>query len=109
MGNRVTDKNFKQEVLSSGLPVLVDFWAPWCMPCNMLAPTIEAIAKKYAGKLKVCKVNVDEAPDAASALHIMSVPTVAIFSGGKLLGQSVGVVSQEVLENKIQTTYLGKP
>ncbi|MBN1472103.1 MAG: thioredoxin [Syntrophaceae bacterium] len=99
----ITDENFKREVSHSKLPLLVDFWAPWCMPCHMLAPAIEAIAKKYSGKLKVFKANVDETPGTASAFGIMSIPTVAIFNGGKLMKKNVGVVPQEVLEDKIKT------
>jgi len=98
----VDDKNFKQEVLESNSPVLVDFWAEWCAPCRMVAPTVEAIAKKYKGKLKVCKVNVDEAPKTSSEYGIMSIPTLAIFKNGKLEDNIVGVVSETELETAIK-------
>jgi len=95
------DKNFKQEVLKSNLPVLVDFWAEWCMPCRMVAPTIEAIAKKYKGRLKVCKVNVDEAAETSSKYGIMSIPTLAIFKDGKIIDKLIGVASESELASKI--------
>ena len=73
---KVEDENFKKEVLESDIPTLVDFWAEWCMPCRMVAPVVEEIAKKYQGKLKVCKLNVDEAGNTASNYEIMGIPTV---------------------------------
>ena len=79
----VNDANFKQEVLESELPCLVDFWAVWCGPCQMVAPVLEEIAKEYKGKLKVCKLNVDEAPDISSEYQVMSIPNLIIFSGSK--------------------------
>ena len=99
----VNDKNFKQEVLESDISVLVDFWAEWCMPCHMVAPTVEAIAKKYKGKLKVCKVNVDEAPKTSSEYGIMSIPTLAIFRNGKVVDKIVGVVSESELASKVNS------
>ena len=95
------DANFKEVVLKSDLPVLVDFWAEWCMPCHMVAPTVKTIAKKYKGKLKVCKVNVDEAPKTSSEYGIMSIPTLAIFKGGKVVDKIVGVVPESELAPKI--------
>ena len=97
-----TDENFKQEVLESDLPVLVDFWAAWCGPCRMVAPVIEEIAKTYQGKIKVCKVNVDEAPNTASKYGIMSIPTLAIFKNGKIVDKVVGVASRAQLETAIK-------
>ena len=100
---KTNDSNFKQEVLNSDLPVLVDFWAEWCGPCQMIASTVEAIAKKYEGKLKVCKVNVDEAQNTSSEYGIMSIPTLAIFKKGKIADKVVGAVSMAELENAIKS------
>jgi len=97
------DANFKEIVLKSDLPVLVDFWAEWCMPCRMVAPVVEAIAKKYKGKLKVCKVNVDEAPNTSSEYGIMSIPTLAIFKSGKVVDKIVGVVPESELASKVNS------
>ncbi|MFH1577756.1 MAG: thioredoxin [Candidatus Omnitrophota bacterium] len=102
----VNDSNFKQEVLDSDSPVLVDFWAAWCGPCKMLAPTISEIAKEYQGKLKVCKVNVDEAPQTAANYGIMSIPTVSIFKNGKVMEQVVGAVDKSVINKKVKP-YIG--
>ena len=99
---KVNDENFKKEVLESELPCLVDFWAEWCMPCRMVAPTVEAIAKEYKGKLKVCKLNVDEASKTASTYGIMSIPTLAFFKNGKVADKVVGVVSKKELEATIK-------
>jgi len=99
---KIADSNFKQEVLESNLPVLVDFWAEWCAPCHMIAPAVEEIAKEYSGRLKVCKLNVDEAPKTASEYGVMSIPTLAIFKGGEIVDKSVGVMSKDVLAAKIE-------
>ena len=93
-----TDENFKQEVLESDLPVLVDFWAAWCGPCRMVAPVVEEITREYRGKLKVCKLNVDEAPEAASRYGIMSIPTLAIFKDGKVVDKIMGALPKSELE-----------
>jgi thioredoxin 1 len=99
---RVNDSNFKQEVLESDLPVLVDYWANWCYPCRMVASAVEEIAKEYQGKLKVCKVNVDEARQTATNYGIMSIPTLVIFKSGRVMEQIVGAVSKAALEEKIK-------
>ena len=78
----VTDDNFDTEVLSSDLPVLVDFWAEWCGPCKMIAPILEEIATEYAGKVKVCKVDVDANPDMPGKFNIRGIPTLIVFKGG---------------------------
>ena len=93
----VTMDNFEQEVLKSELPVLVDFWAGWCGPCMMLAPVVEEIAKEYEGKVKVCKINVDEQGELAQKFGIMSIPTVLVFKDGQVKKQSVGFVPKEKL------------
>ena len=102
---KVDDANFKQEVLESDIPVLVDFWAVWCAPCLMIAPIVEEIAKEYDGKLKVCKINVDEAPKTSSEYGIMSIPTLAIFKDGVLADKVIGVVPKAELVSKI-TPYV---
>jgi thioredoxin 1 len=99
---KLTDGNFKQEVLESDLPVLVDFWAEWCMPCQMVAPTVESIAKEYNGKLKVCRLNVGEAPETASTYGIMSIPTLAIFKNGKIVDKVIGAVPKSEIEAAIK-------
>ena len=103
MINNIKDDNFTKEVLENEGPVLVDFWAPWCIPCKMLGPVIEKVAEKYDSKIKVCKVNVDEAPQTNSDYQIMSIPTLGFFWNGKLKNKSVGVPTQEDLEAKIES------
>ncbi len=93
----LTDQNFDQEVLQSDQPVLVDFWAPWCGPCRMLAPVVEEIAKEYEGKIKVGKLNVDENQATAQKYGIMSIPTLVIFKGGKIVDQLIGAQSKEAI------------
>ena len=91
----LTDANFEQEILKSDLPCLVDFWAPWCAPCRTVGPVVEEIAREYQGKLKVGKVNVDEAPKVASQYGIMSIPTLSIFKNGERVDTVVGAVPKE--------------
>ena len=86
-----TDQNFEEEVLKSSTPVLVDFWAEWCMPCRMLAPTIEKIAKDYAGKVKVGKLDTDANRDVASKYSISAIPTVILFKNGEMSQKFVGL------------------
>ncbi|MEX2007281.1 MAG: thioredoxin, partial [Candidatus Levyibacteriota bacterium] len=78
-----TDANFESEVLKSEVPVLVDFWAPWCAPCRIVSPIVEELAKEYEGKLKIGKLNVDENPQAAQNFGVMSIPTIILFQNGK--------------------------
>ena len=97
-----TDENFNQEVLNSKELVLVDFWAPWCGPCQMMGPVIDELAKDYKGKaIKIGKINIDENSDTPSKLSIMSVPTLVFFKDGKPIEQLVGVQSKEGLKKKI--------
>lgn len=96
-----TDANFKAEVLESATPVVVDFWATWCGPCRMVAPVVEEIAKEYAGKVKVGKVDVDENSRVASEFGIMSIPTIMIFKNGKVMEQVVGALSKSQLKSMI--------
>lgn len=94
---QATDNNFEQEVLKSDLPVLVDFWAPWCGPCLMVAPAIEEIAETYQGKLKVVKVNVDENPRLSASYQILSIPTLILFKGGQPVDSVIGALPKNRL------------
>jgi len=98
----LSDGNFKKEVLEeTTMPVMVDFWAEWCMPCKMLGPVVEKIANQYAGKVKVCKLNVDENQETAIQYGVMSIPTLIFFKNGKQVGQMVGLVPAEAIEEEI--------
>lgn len=99
---QVTDSTFKQEVLESNVPVLVDFWAPWCGPCRMVAPVVEEIADQYQDKIKVVKVNTDENPSVASQYGIRSIPTLMIFKGGQKVDMVVGAVPKTTLSNALE-------
>jgi thioredoxin 1 len=90
----LTDDNWKAEVAEADGPVLVDFWAEWCPPCRMIAPSIEALATAYSGRAKVGKLNVDENPAVAQAFGVRSIPTLLVFKGGKLVDQQVGALPQ---------------
>lgn len=103
MAIHFTDENFNQEVLSSDIPVLVDFYADWCGPCKMLAPVIEALAEEYEGKVKVGKLNVDNAPDTAQNYGIMSIPTLLYFKNGELVNKSIGVVAKSEIEQVLNS------
>ena len=98
----VNTDNFKKEVIDSEIPALVDFWAPWCGPCQMIALRVEELAKAYSGKLKVCKLNVDEAPEVATQYAIMSIPAILLFKAGDVMGKRVGAMSKQELEKFIQ-------
>lgn len=103
----VTDQNFEAEVLKSNIPVLVDFWAPWCGPCRIVGPIIEELAKEYAGKIKVGKLNVDDNPQTAGNYNVLSIPTIMLFKNGKPVKTMVGAQGKENFKKGIEEVLLG--
>ena len=97
-----TDATFDQEVLRSDVPVLVDFWAEWCGPCRMMAPTIDAVAGDYAGRLKVGKVDVDSNGDTAMRYNIRGIPTLLLFKGGRVVDQRVGAIGRSDVQKMLE-------
>ena len=97
----VNDQNFEAQVLNSDKPVLVDFWAPWCAPCRMLAPTVEAVAEKYQGSATVVKLNVDDNPNVSQRYGIKGIPTLILFKNGKEEERVVGATSKEAISRMI--------
>ncbi len=97
-----TDSNFQAEVIKSEVPVVVDFWAPWCGPCRLVSPTIEQLAEEYNGKVKVGKLNVDDNPQVAGTFGIMSIPTVMVFKGGQPVKAQVGAQSKDAYKKMIE-------
>lgn len=93
----VTSENFEAEVLKSGIPVVVDFWASWCGPCHMMGPVVEELSEELDGKVKFCKVNVDENPELAQNYDVMSIPNFKLFNKGILAGEKVGAVGKDGL------------
>ncbi|MGD8536478.1 MAG: thioredoxin [Candidatus Aminicenantes bacterium] len=98
---QVSDDSFEEEVLKNELPVLVDFWAVWCAPCHMVAPSVENLAQSYKDKLKVVKLNVDENPKTPANYGILSIPTLLLFKGGELKETIIGALPQNKIEDAI--------
>lgn len=96
-----TDSNFTEEVIESDVPVLVDFWAEWCMPCRMLAPTIEELAEQYKGKVKIGKLDTDANRDVAVKHEISAIPTIILFKGGEVVRKFVGVTTKQEFETEL--------
>lgn len=99
---QVTDSNFEQEILKADMPALVDFWAAWCGPCRAIAPVIEELAKDYAGKVKIAKLNVDENAKTPVKYGIRAIPTLILFKNGAVVDQITGAVSKAQIENAIK-------
>lgn len=97
----VTDSVFEKAILKSEIPVIVDFWAPWCGPCKMVAPTLDKLAKEYSGKLLVAKVNTDENQEWASRYGVQGIPTMLLVSGGKIIHRQVGALPEPILRELI--------
>jgi thioredoxin 1 len=102
----VADDSFQREVLESTTPVLIDFWAPWCAPCRAIGPVVEEIAREYAGKLKVVKMNVDENPQTPSKYGVRGIPNLILFNGGQVKEQIVGAVPKAQLVKAISTVVV---
>lgn len=98
----ITKENFKKEVAAPGKVVVVDFWAPWCMPCKMLAPTVEKLAEELKGKATIAKCNVDDSPELATDISVLNIPTLVIFKSGEEVARMVGVNPKAAIESKIK-------
>lgn len=98
----LTTENFKEEVLESDVPVLVDFWAEWCMPCKMIAPVLDEMSEEYDGKLKIGKLNVDEQGEIAADYNIVSIPTLLLFKDGEVVNQQIGAAPRMRIENLLK-------
>ena len=98
----VDKTNFREQVLTSSVPVLVDFWAPWCGPCRMLSPIVDQVAEEQAGKVKVVKINIDDEPELAQQFGIVSIPTLLVIKNGQVTAKSVGVKPKSAVEQLLK-------
>ena len=105
---KVTDATFEREVIQSRVPVLVDFWAPWCGPCRMIAPVVEKLAAEYAGRLRVAKVNTDENPQWAARFGVQGIPTLLLVKGGQVVDRLVGAYPEPMLREAVERALLGR-
>ena len=102
MALEISDKNFEQEVVKSGLPVVVDFWAPWCGPCRMVGPIMDKLSEEYKGRVKFCKLNVDDNRDMATKYQVMSIPLLLFFKGGEVVDQNLGAAPEKAIRSKVE-------
>jgi thioredoxin len=104
----VTDATFDAEVLKASLPVVIDMWAPWCGPCRMVAPILEKLSGKYAGKVKFCRMNVDENQKTPGQYRVMSIPNMLFMKGGKVIDTAVGAMPESALQSKVDALIAAK-